>query len=201
MATLLLAMLFLGQDATKDDVLRMTKEGRAEEEILAKIGKARFSLSVDEIVELKKAGVGEKVLARMVSGPLDLTVINRAHKSVWIEVREGQVRVGAGREVKPGETAHFSGGKDLPVWVNGQERNVKVTSPSTLTFRGANLEKFEVITLYVDGEKGQSDTCLVELVVREERAPDPRASGPPPGTRRVLRGGILERLWDWSPGW
>ena len=201
MTTLLLAMALLAQDATKDDVLRMTKEGKTEEEILARIGQTRFTLSVDEIVELKKGGVGEKVLARMVSGPLDLTVVNRAHKSVWIEVREAEVRVGSGRELKPGETAHLSGGTDLKVSVNGQPRSLKVSSPATLTFRGANLEKFEVITLYVDSDKGASDTCLVELVIREERVVEvPRAAGPPPGTHRILRGGILDRLWDWSFG-
>ena len=169
MTTLLLAMALLAQDATRDDVVRLTKEGKTEEEIVARIGRTRFKLSVDDIVELKKAGVGEKVLARMVSGPLDLTVTNRAHKSVWVDVRDGEVRVGSGRELKPGETVSLSGGADLKVSVNGQPRNVKVTSPATLTFRGANLERFEVITLYVEAAEGESETCLVELVVREER--------------------------------
>ena len=203
MTTMLLALLLLAQDTTKDDVVRLTREGVSEEAILAKIGQARFKLSVDDIVELKKAGVGEKVLARMVSGPLDLTVVNRAHKSVWVEVREGEVRIGTGRELKPGETAHLSGGADLKVSVNGQPRNVNVSSPATLTFRGANLEKFEVVTLYVDdGKGGESDTCLVELVIRDERVIEvPRAAGPPPGTHRVLEGGFLDRLWDWSFGY
>lgn len=188
------------QDVTKDDVLRLTKEGKPAEEILRKIGGAAFKLSADEVVELKNAGVAEPVLTRMILGPSEITVENRAHKPLRVRVKDGVVEVGVGEELAPGASIRLPGRGELAVTVDGRPRSVKVKTPATLTFRGADMEKFEVVTLYIEGPGGENaDTCVVESRIKEtSRAelPPPPPAGPPPGTRRVLRGGLLERTVD-----
>src|SRR5688572_21347649 len=96
---LLFALL---QDVTNDHVLRLTSEGNPEAEILRTIGPATFKLSADEVVELKKAGVTEAVLSRMILGPSDIAVENKAHKAVRIRVLNGVLEIGVGEELRPG---------------------------------------------------------------------------------------------------
>jgi hypothetical protein len=195
---LLFALL---QDVTKDDVLRLTKEGKPEAEILRTIGPATFKLSADEVVELKKAGVAEAVLSRMILGPSDIAVENRAHKAVRIRVLNGVLEIGVGEELRPGASIRLPGAGEFAVTVDGRPRSVKVKTPATLTFRGCDVEKFEVVTLYVDGPSG-SDTCVVESRMKEtgQLPPPPPPSGPPPGAYRVLRGGLLDRTIDFVGG-
>jgi hypothetical protein len=199
MLTLLFALL-AAQDVGKDDVLRLTKEGKPEAEILKALGSATFKLSADEVIELKKAGVAEAVLSRMILGPSDIAVENKAHKAVRIQVRDGVIRIGAGEELRPGESIRLPGAGEFAVTVDGRPRSVKVKTPATLTFRGCDVEKFEVVTLYVDGPSG-SDTCVVESRIKETSyVPVAPPAGPPPGARRVLRGGPLDRTMDFVGG-
>jgi len=199
MATMLLAIL-LAQDVTKADVLRLTKEGKPAAEILKAIGASTFKLSADEVVDLKKAGVAEAVLSRMILGPSDIAVENRAHKAVRIRVVNGVVEVGVGEELRPGQSIRLPGAGEFAVTVDGRPRSVKVKTPATLTFRGCDVEKFEVVTLYIDGPAGD-DTCVVESRMKETGyAPAPPPSGPPPGSRRIMRGGALDRTMDFVGG-
>lgn len=193
--------LALAQEVGKDDVLRLVKEGKPEGEILRAIGSATFTLSADEVVELKKAGVPDGVLARMISGPAEIAVENKAHKPVRIRVRDGTVEVGVGEELGPGRSIKLPGAGDFALTVDGRPRSVRVKTPATLTFRGCDVEKFEVVTLYIDGPSG-SDTCVVESRTKEAAAPSVVVvfPGPPPGSRRILRGGPLERTMDFVGG-
>ena len=195
-----LLALLLAQDVSKDDVLRLTKEGKPEAEILKAIGASKFKLSADEVVELKKAGVAEAVLSRMILGPSDIAVENKAHKAVRIQVRDGVIRIGEGEELRPGTSIRLPGAGEFAVTVDGRPRSVKVKTPAALTFRGCDVEKFEVVTLYVDGPSG-SDTCVVESRIKEtSHLPAPAPAGAPPGARRVLRGGPLDRTMDFLGG-
>ncbi|HEX7899840.1 MAG TPA: hypothetical protein VF950_18870 [Planctomycetota bacterium] len=198
---MLILLLALLQDASKDDVLRLTKEGKPEAEILKAIGPAKFKLSADEVVELKKAGVAEAVLSRMILGPSDIAVENKAHKAVRIRVLNGVVEIGVGEELRPGTSIRLPGAGEFAVTVDGRPRSVKVKTPATLTFRGCDVEKFEVVTLYVEGPSG-SDTCVVESRMKEtgQQPPPPPPAGPPPGARRIMRGGLLDRTIDFVGG-
>ena len=198
---MLILLLALLQDVTKDDVLRLTKEGKPEAEILRAIGPAKFKLSADEVVELKKAGVAEGVLSRMILGPTDIAVENKAHKPVRIRVLNGVVEIGVGEELRPGQSIRLPGAGEFGVTVDGRPRGVKVKTPATLTFRGCDVEKFEVVTLYVEGPSG-SDTCVVESRMKETGVapPPPPALGPPPGSRRIMRGGPLDRTMEFVGG-
>ena len=192
-------MLILAQDVGKDDVVRLTKEGKTEAEVLRAIGSTRFRLSVDDVVELKKAGVGERVLARMVEGPSEIAVENRAHKPVRIRLRDGTIEVGAGEELRPGQSIRLPGTGEFAVTVDGRPRTSRVKTPATLTFRGCDVEKFEVITLYIEGPGG-GDTCLIENRVKESYEPQGYAPGPPPLAPRRVHRGAMERAADFVGG-
>lgn len=179
------------QDVSKDDVVRLTREGRPEAEILRTIGGSAFKLSADDVVALKKAGVAEAVLARMVAGPSEIAVENRAHEALRVRVVGRTIEVGAGEDLRPGSSVRLPGTGEFAVTVDGRPRAVRVRTPATLTFRGCNLDDFEVITLYVDDASG-SDTCLVrsrvtEVVVREVVVPVPTAPVPLRVPRRLFR--------------
>jgi hypothetical protein len=191
MRTLLLALL-LAQDVTKDDVVRLTKEGKPEAEILKAIGPARFKLSADDVIELKKAGVAEAVLARMIGGPAELAVENRAHKPVRIRVQGDTIEVGVGEELRPGQSIRLPGAGEFAVTVDGRPRSVRVKTPASLTFRGCDVEAFEVLTLFIEGPAG-SDTCVVENRVKEPRPSQPL---PPPLPPRRIGRGTLDRTMD-----
>jgi len=156
-------MLVLLQDSvTKEEVVRLAKEGASEGAILEKIGGAKFRLSADDVVELKKAGVGERVIARMVEGPREAKVTNLAHKAVSIRVIGTTIEVGdLGEKVERGATVALAASGEYTVRVNGHPTACTVKTPATLTFRGCDLDDFEVITLYVEDARG-SDTCRVE---------------------------------------
>lgn len=156
-------LLVLFQDSvSREEVVRLTKEGASEAAILGKIGGAKFRLSADDVVELKKAGVGEKVIARMVEGPREAKVTNLAHKAVAIRVVGTTIEVGDGGEkVERGATLSIPASGEYAVSVYGSLTACTVKTPATLTFRGCDLDEFEVVTLYVEDARG-SDTCRVE---------------------------------------
>jgi len=70
-----------------------------------------------------------------------------------------------------------------------------IKTPATLTVRGCNVEKFEVVTLYVETPSGV-DTCFLDLNVKPQIEPEYVPAGPPIGSSRVLNGGFLEGLWN-----
>ncbi len=172
-----LLMALAAQEFSKEDAVRLTKEGKPEAEILRTIGAASFRLSADDVVALKKAGVAEAVLARMIAGPSEITVENRSHAALRVRVAGRTIEVGDGDELAPGASVRLPGAGDFAVTVDGRPRELRVRTPATLTFRGCNLDEFERITLYVDDASG-SETCLVrsrvtEIIEREVVVPIP----------------------------
>ena len=166
MTLLLAAALLLQEPVTKDEVVRLTKQGVKEEEILKRIASTKFSLSVDEIVALKKDGVTEKVIDRMIGGPQEAKATNLAHKPVTIRVTGQAIHVNWGGEtLAPGASVQLPASGDYTVWVWGRETACKVKTPATLTFRGSDHPEFEVVTLYIEDARG-SDTCRVESVIK-----------------------------------
>jgi hypothetical protein len=156
--TWILAAL-LAQQISTDDVVRMTREGRTESEILRSIGSASFQLSSDDVVSLQRAGVSQTVLGRMIAGP-GMTAQNRAHSSVRIRVNGRTIEVGAGEELAPGASIRLPGSGEYEVTVDGRPRELRVKAPAALTFRGSSHEEFEVVTLYVEDASG-TDTCMI----------------------------------------
>ena len=164
---ILLAALLVQESVTKDEIVRLTKDGAKDTEILAKIGTAKFKLSVDEIVDLKKAGVAEKVIARMIEGPSEAKVTNLAHKAVTIRVIGSTIDIGWGGEtVERGKTLQLPASGEYVLKIHGRETACTVKTPATLTFRGCDLEDLEVLTLYIDDARG-SDTCRVESHIKK----------------------------------
>jgi hypothetical protein len=197
MAMLMSALLLLQQGLTKDDVLRLTKEGEKEEAILRKIGDARFALGTGDVVGLKKAGVGDRVIARMVAGPSELKLENLSHRGVGVAIQGNVITVGLGDQYPPGARADLAAAGEYTLQVPGRRSSTTLKTPATLTFRGCNLDKFEVVTLYIESPSGL-DTCFVELNLKPQPEPEfvPAGAPPPIGTRPLLRVGLLERLMD-----
>lgn len=165
MTLLLAALLAVQAPATKDDVIRLTREGVREEALLAYVSPVKFKLSVDDIVQLKTAGVSEKVIARMIEGPREAKVVNLAHKAVSIQLIGSEIHLNSeGTSVAPGATVALPASGELSIWVGGRETSCRVKTPATLTFRGSVHADFEVVTLYIDDARG-SDTCRVEMRV------------------------------------
>ena len=165
MLLLVAATLLLQDSPTPADVIRLTKDGVKEEELLRKIGAAKYSLSVDDIVGLKKEGVAEKVIARMVAGPSEAKALNLAHKAVALRVLGSTIEIGWGEALAPGATLQLPASGEYEVIVNGRATACRVKTPATLTFRGSDHADFEVVTLYIDDARG-SDTCRVESVIK-----------------------------------
>ena len=196
MNLILAALLALvAQDLTKDDVVKLSKEGVSQDVILRKIGSAKFALSVDEIVELKKAGVGEKVLARMVSGPSELRLENLSHRGVKLSIEGSNLTVGLGDQYPSGTRVELPASGEFTVWIPGRRHSTTLRTPATLTVRGCSLEKFEVVTLYIESPAGL-DTCFLDLNIHPEPEQVVVPVGPPIGSSRVMHGGFLDRLWD-----
>ena len=163
--TLILAALLLLQDpVTPDDVIRLTKAGTADAEILQKLGSARYDLSAEQIIALKKAGVSDRIVNRMIAGAKELFVKNLSHKSVRISVRGDRIDVSTtrGEELARGAGRHFRGSGTYTVTVDGRPTSGKVKTPANLTFRGCNIQDFEVLTLYIEGANG-NDTVLIQM--------------------------------------
>ncbi len=157
-----LALIFLQDAVTKEEVIRLTKEGASEAAILERIGRAKFELSADDVVELKKAAVPERVIARMIEGPRDASAVNLAHKAVTLRVIGKTIDVGRGGEtVERGATVALAVSGEYRITVQGRETACTVKTPATLTFRGCDLPEFEVVTLYVEDARG-TDTVRVE---------------------------------------
>lgn len=163
---ILLAALLAQTAVTKDEVVRLTKEGATETDIVARIAGTKFRLSADDIVELKKAGVAEKVIARMIEGPREAKVVNLAHKAVVLRVSGSTIDVGwTGETVAAGATSAIPASGEYALTIQGRPTACTVKTPATLTFRGCDLEDFEVVTLYIEDARG-TDTLRVETKLK-----------------------------------
>src|SRR5262245_5924734 len=136
----------LAQQITADEVVRMTREGRTETEILRAIGTASFQLSSDDVVALQQAGVSQAVLGRMISGP-GLTAQNKAHSAVRVRVNGRTIEVGAGEELAPGATLRLPGSGEYEVTVDGRPRDLRVKAPAVPRFRGGAARDLGVVPL------------------------------------------------------
>lgn len=167
MTLLLAALLAFQQPTLKDEIIRLAKAGASEEFLLAKAATVRAKISVDDIVDLKKAGVPEKVIARMIEGPSDAVAFNLAHKAVSVRVIGSEIHIGSeGTAIARGAAVSLPLSGDYHVWVNGRETPCRVKTPAVLTFRGSIHPEFEVVTLYIEDARG-TDTCRIEGRVKE----------------------------------
>ena len=203
MASLILILLTLQEPVTQDDVLKLAGDGAKDEVILKTIGRATFDLSPDDIVALKKAGVSDAVLSRMITGPSEIKAVNLSHKDVRIAVQGKtlDVRFTSGHAIPRGKTVDLPAAGEYAITVQGSRTTTTVKTPATLTFRGADLSGFEVFTLLVEDADGKR-TCMLQT-----RDKDPKGAtrgafrrGPPPGSGRILRGGLFDRLVDGVTG-
>lgn len=204
MASLLLILLVLQDPATQQDVLKLARDGAKDEVLLEKIGKATFKLSPDDVVALKKAGVSDAVLSRMITGPSEIKAVNLSHKDVRIVVQDKtlDVRFASGHEIARGKTVDLPAAGTFTVTVQGRTTAQKVRTPATLTFRGADLSGFEVLTLLVEDADGKR---TIMLQTRDKDPANTRARaayrrGPPPGSGRIMRGGLFDRVVDGVTG-
>jgi hypothetical protein len=198
MSILMGVLLLLPQDLTKDDVVRLVQAGATEEAILGKIGNAKFALGADDVVALKKAGVPDRVVARMVSGPSELKLENLSHRGVGVTIQGNVITVGLGDQYAPGSKADLAASGEYTLQVPGRRSSTTLKTPATLTFRGCNLDRFEVVTLYIESPAGL-DTCFVELNLRPQAEAEAFPGGVPPSLPapiRLRRSGFLELLMD-----
>ncbi len=175
-----MASAALAQQITKDEIIKMSKEGVGEDVIVAKIkaDKAAFALSTDDILELKKAGVGDKVLKAMVeSKPADskpqatlakeanVIAKNSAHVPVYVTVDEKEkvfnVSLKNGAEMKvDGPVAGWKlADGDWTIAIEGRKTidtfAVATGTPTNLTFGGANTSYVELVTLICESKSGR----------------------------------------------
>ncbi len=169
--TLILALGLLFQ-LTKEDIIKMSKEGVAEEKILAKIEQERpaLKLSADDILEMKNAGVTERVLQKLL-GLQDrgegkgLALENRSHRSVRISVdaRTRTIRFlsDAGTELSRRSSVELEAPDGTyQVFIGAKRTSYRVTTPAKLTLRGCDIDELEVLTAYV-GDGRDAKTFLL----------------------------------------
>ncbi len=191
----LAALLLVQEPLTKDDVIRLAREGAAEEAILAKVAKSRLKLSADDVVELKKAGVSERVIARLLETPRELRVANLSHKSVRISLRAGTIDIGfkEGQEIPPGGAREFEAAGEFALTFEGGSTTYRVKTPASLTFRGCDIAQVEVLTVQMEDPSGRR-TGIVEArgkVLPGQEVPRYARYGAAP----------LEGLWRPSYSW
>lgn len=158
---------------TKEEIVKLSKEGVSEEIILAKIAqdKTVFNLTADEILELKKEGVGEKVIAQMLNGSRPknagkaLIVTNASHRSIRVglsdEDRVFQVSDAVGEEIPRGGILDLSAkAGEFSLVVNGVSYRHRIHVPARVTFSGCNMAQAEVLTLTIEDEQGREVVLL-----------------------------------------
>lgn len=190
MALVLSLLLGLQDPVTKDDLLKLARGGADEKTLLERIGDVKLALSADDIVELKKAGVTDAVLARLAGGPSEAKVSNLAQHAVRVLVRGKTVDVNFsdGQELKPGASADLPLSGEYAVTLAGRKTTARILTPATLTFRGADVTDFDVMTLVIEDARGR-ETLFVHL---KDKTPERRVDALP---RRGGAGGYLDRTF------
>lgn len=166
--TLILALLV---ELTKEDIIRMTREGVSDEAILAKIDQERAAirLSSDDIVEMKQAGVSERVINRLLSRAAGegrgLALENRSHRGVRVQVDASTKTIhflgDSGTDVGRKTTTELEAPDGTyQVIIRGRKTRFQVTTPAKLTLRGCDNDELEVLTAYV-GEGRDAKTFLL----------------------------------------
>jgi hypothetical protein len=167
MSLLLVAFAAFQGSVTKEEMIRLSKEGASEASLLDRASQFRGTLSADEVVELKAAGLSDPVVVRLLEGPRDLKVLNLAPKPVTLRIVGSTLRLGEeGEIILPGSSLSLPARGEYTLVIRGRETAGRVTTPATLTFRGSIHPEFEVVTLYVDDARG-SDTWRVESRIRD----------------------------------
>ncbi len=186
-ALVLMASAALAQAITKDEIIKLSKEGVGEEVIIAKIKMDRpaFVLSADDILDLKKQGVSDKVIAAMIEmKPADAkpqatlaknanviaknssfvpmyVTVDETEKAFSVSLKNGaemKVDALAGWKLAPGTwTVAIEGRKTIDTF------EVKEGGAVNLTFNGANTSYLELVTLIVEGG-GERLVCIISSV-------------------------------------
>lgn len=169
---LLLALGLLMPDLTKEEVIKMVQDGVSEEAILARIDQdgAALKLSADDLVDLKNAGVSDKIVKRLMGiRPVEgkgLALENRAHKAFTVSVDAANKTIhffeSGGTEIARKQSIEL----DAPdgtykVMIAGRKTSYKITTPVKMTMRGCNITEVEVMTAYL-GEGRDGKTLLLQ---------------------------------------
>lgn len=204
MLSLILASLLSLQDpVTVDEVLRLTGQQAGDEAILERIGSTSFTLVTDDLVKLKQAGVSDRVLKRMISGPREIRTANCSHKDVRLQLLKGKLDINLekGQSLTRGADLTLPGSGLYAITVEGRQTTHAFSTPATLTFKGCDIDNLEVLTLQIKDADG-SRTMIVQTRSKTPAAAGvyamPRAPyrGLPPGSARIMRGGLLNCLVD-----
>jgi len=198
-----MASAALAQQITKEDVIKLVKEGIGEETIVAKIrhDKAVFVLNTEEILALKKAGVPDKVIAAMIEStppgtqpsapPLTLEkeanvlVKNSSHTTVFVTVDAKEKVFNVSRS-KGSELAieALAGWKladgSWTIAIEGHKTidvfTVGGSQGVNLTFQGANTSYVELVTLIATDQNGRQ-VSIISSVGKLSEDQRPRRAG------------------------
>ena len=160
----LLAFSILFASITKEEIVKLSQDGVSDDTIIAKIRQDRsaFRLSADEILELKKAGVSDRVVQAMLGSFTSkegkgLEIENRSHRGVRVYVDPENRAIhflDQGDEIEKKTTVEFEAPDGVyQVHINGRKTSYKVTTPVKLTIRGNDVTEMEVLTAYVGAGK------------------------------------------------
>jgi hypothetical protein len=182
-----MASAALAQQITKEDVIKLVKEGIGEETIVAKIrhDKATFVLSTDDILALKKAGVPDKVIAAMIEStppgtqpsapPLvlekeaNVIVKNSSHAAVFLTVDPAEkvfnVSRSKGSELAVDKLAGWRLAEGAwTIAIEGHKTidvfTVGGAQGVNLTFQGANTSYVELVTLIAQDKNGRQVSII-----------------------------------------
>ncbi|MBI2899447.1 MAG: hypothetical protein HYY17_04640 [Planctomycetes bacterium] len=184
--TLLLALGLLFPQITKEEVIKMVQDGVAEETILAKIDRdgTVLKLSADDIVEMKKAGVSDRILRRLMGETTregqGLGIENRSHRAfkVSIDPKAKAIRFfeDGGVEIARRQSVELEAPEGTyAVFLRGRKTSYKVTTPVKMTIRGCDITEVEVMTAYL-GDGRDAKTLL--LMADSKQRPQPAYERP-----------------------
>jgi hypothetical protein len=188
---LILALAALQEGSfTKQDILKLSKAGIGEEIILTKIEQEKRSLAIKpaDLEELRKAGVSEKVLARLAElvgaapktepktetpavKPSSKPVVlrNVSHRAVKVAVNETDRMIDfstrLGTELPQGGTLETAAGPgeywiSIEGWPTTEKVRVPETGSCLLTVRGADTEYIDLQTIVAEDEDGRRVVIL-----------------------------------------
>lgn len=200
------------QELTKDDIVRLAKEGVSDDVIVAKIRQEKkgFALSPDDILALKKSGVSDKVLEAMmaqeakpeeprptVEADANAVLKNSSHREmrVAVDAKERTLNLSrtAGVLLKKDDVAGWKLAEGAwTIAIDGQPTidtfEVKAGAPAMLTLKGADTSYIDVVTLIVEDGNGRNVTIVssVGKLSESQLSRDPRAR--PPGAYQGMMG-------------
>lgn len=211
LAVAMVAAMALGagaqeQSLTKDDVIKLMKAGVSDDVIIAKLvqDKASFTLSADDILNLKAQGASDKLIQHLQAGKKaeapaapaaadgkNARFRNVSHRAVKVSINEKEMLVNF--SVSTGTDLPINGTLDLAakagdykVAIEGRSTIEQVRIPESgscsLTVKGANTEYIDVQTIIAEDTEGSR----VIILHSEGKQTEGQLVRPAPGVRRAV---------------